>query len=370
MVNNEVSLSIQKGFFHPICNPTEIERVFNVQNAQDYILKIRAETIVDHMRLFRVYRNKALAKGNSWSLENSFSNSHYERFISHLSKANKERCHEVSYGNIFSNQATGSIFKSPYGPIINISDSLNFFLKFMNLGILNFKNDIPDRVRFNAIRIAIRVMLQTEALDFYMDPRGIVPKQVGIEMERSIPNELLFIAGHEFSHHLADHLSDQNISEKSIIRAIFEDETDYKPVPSYNQSQAEEFEADVLSIEVPKYSKRMKTNVLEGALSWFAKLIIYEHFIITAVPSRKNINLEHPSANDRYDFLLNTVELPPNFNKSYWENFKERLADVKSFIEYEVQNNITHYRFYGSVYLDEPNTEWRGKELIDRKDYY
>src|SRR3989344_3604214 len=114
-------IEIQKGFFHPVCNTKEIERVFNVQNAQDYILKIRAETIVDHMRLFRVYRNKALAKGQSWSLERSFSNSHYEKFISHLNKVNKENCEEVSYGNIFSNQTSGSIFKSPYGPIINIS---------------------------------------------------------------------------------------------------------------------------------------------------------------------------------------------------------------------------------------------------------
>ena len=31
--------------------------------------------------------------------------------------------------------------------------------------------------------------------------------------------------------------------------------------------------------------------------------------------------------------------------------------------------NFDMYEMYGSVYLDKPNTNWRGRELIDRKDY-
>ena len=31
--------------------------------------------------------------------------------------------------------------------------------------------------------------------------------------------------------------------------------------------------------------------------------------------------------------------------------------------------NCEMYKFYGSLYLAEPNTEWRGRELIDRVDY-
>lgn len=38
-------LEIQKQFFRPICNEFEIERIFNVQNSEDLLLKIRAETI-------------------------------------------------------------------------------------------------------------------------------------------------------------------------------------------------------------------------------------------------------------------------------------------------------------------------------------
>jgi len=369
-MNNPPPINFQKTFFDPICNRAEIERIFDVKNAQDYLLKIRAETIVDHMRLFRVYRNKALAKGKFWSLEKSFSTRHYESFLSHLSKENKEKCKEITYGNIFSNQTNGLIFRSTFGPIINISDSLQFFLKFMNLGLLEFNSKVPNSVRINAIRIAIRVMLQTEALDFYMDPRGIVPKDVAIGMEKSIPDQMLFIAGHEFAHHLCGHLSDERTDEIPIFRAIIDDSKDYKPITSYSQSQAEEFEADIVSIELPKYSSSKKKAVLEAALLWYSNLEIYEHFIHCAVPSRRSVQQSHPSAHDRYDFLLNNVVLPKNFNENYWNDYRKTIDAVKLIVENEVKNNLPNYQFYGSLYLAAPNTEWRGKELIDRKDYY
>jgi hypothetical protein len=47
------NIEFEKHFFRPVCNEQEIERIFNVKNANDYLLKLRAETIVDHMRLFR-----------------------------------------------------------------------------------------------------------------------------------------------------------------------------------------------------------------------------------------------------------------------------------------------------------------------------
>lgn len=370
MTDSLNDIEFQKGFFHPVCSKSEIDRIFNVQNAQDYLLKIRGETVVDHMRIFRVYRNKALRKGKNWSLEGSFSDKHYKKFITHLNEENKEKCSAITYGNIFSNKPTGSIFKSPYGPIINISDSLNFFLKFMNLGLLNFEEEVPMHVRVNAIRIALRVMLQTEALDFYMDPRGKVPINVGIAMEKDIPNELQFIAGHEFAHYLCDHLSDNDTSDKPIFRSIFEDQIDYKPTTTYNQSQVEEFEADLISIELPQYSNTMKTKVLEGSLSWFIKLDLYEHFIKTCVPSRKILKQDHPSASKRFDFLLKQVELPKNFDAGIWEKYKTTTELMKKVIEDDVKNDLSNYRFYGSLYLDEPDSKWRGKELVDRVDYY
>lgn len=43
-------------FFAPILNQDEIERVFNPKSTDDYLLKMRAEAIVDNTRLWRVIR--------------------------------------------------------------------------------------------------------------------------------------------------------------------------------------------------------------------------------------------------------------------------------------------------------------------------
>ena len=45
---------------------------------------------------------------------------------------------------------------------------------------------------------------------------------------------------------------------------------------------------------------------------------------------------------------------------------------LKKFINEDISENygeVYDDELYGSVYLDLPNTEWRGKELIDRVDY-
>jgi hypothetical protein len=94
---------IQRQFFRPICSSPEIERIFNVTNAADYLLKLRADTLVDHMRLFRVYRNKALLNEKSWSLEGSFSDLHYKAVLAKLPPFARALCRPITFGDIFSN---------------------------------------------------------------------------------------------------------------------------------------------------------------------------------------------------------------------------------------------------------------------------
>ena len=38
-----------------VCSPEEIDRILNVKDASDYLLKLRADTIVDNTRLWRVF---------------------------------------------------------------------------------------------------------------------------------------------------------------------------------------------------------------------------------------------------------------------------------------------------------------------------
>ena len=41
----------------------------------------------------------------------------------------------------------------------------------------------------------------------------------------------------------------------------------------------------------------------------------------------------------------------------------------EDFVKQDVMENFEAYEMYGSLYLAAPNTEWRGRELIDRVDY-
>jgi hypothetical protein len=45
------------------------------------------------------------------------------------------------------------------------------------------------------------------------------------------------------------------------------------------------------------------------------------------------------------------------------ESFKPPLSEFLSL-------HIDSFETYGSIYLDSPNTAWRGEKLIDRVDYY
>jgi hypothetical protein len=233
---------------------------------------------------------------------------------------------------------------------------------------MDFGNTVPEYVAINSIRIALRVMLQTEALDFLMDPRGIVPSDIGFEIHKTIPYQMQYIAGHEFSHYLLDHLSDKKFTNKPIFKAIFSSQTDYNSQIIYNYSQKNELEADVISIELPNYNDEEKTKILEAALVWFASLDLYEeveHAILPPVGI-----LSHPPARGRFENLLEKVKLPKNFNLDQWKRILQTIDYYKKFFVEDVSLHIENYEIYGSVYLDKPNTKWRGKELIDRKDYY
>jgi len=361
---------IEKFFFHPICNAEEIERVFNVKNANDYLLKLRAETIVDHMRLFRVYRNKALMDEKRWSLEKSFKTAHYDRFLSRLTTDDRSRCLEVTFGNIFSNDPNGSIFTTDFGPIITISDSLQFFLKFAHLAIFRFESEVPPHVQLNGLRIAIRVMMMTESLDFLMDPRGTVSVDVGERIHAPLSQQMEFIAGHEFAHHILGHLSDLDIKTKPIIFAISPQEKDYKPMKVYNRSQQEEFDADVQAILLPNYDNNERKNILEAALTWFGALELYEAVSDEIFPLAPGSYETHPSARDRFDNLLTKVPTPSGFSIEDAKMLLRTIDMYKEVLLDDVSTNVENYEFYGSVYLDKPNTKWRGRELVDRVDYY
>jgi hypothetical protein len=362
-------LDIQKGIFRPICNKDEIDRVFSVKNADDYLLKLRAETIVDHMRLFRVYRNRALLDEENWSLEKSFDKTHYEKFLAKLEAPEREICNEVTYGDVFSTEPNGQIFSSEYGPIVTISNSLNYFLEFMHLALLEFETEVPSHIRMNSLRIAIRVMLQTEALDFDLDPRGIIPSEIMKGMQAVIPLQLQFIAGHEFSHFILGHLSEDSTVERPMFSAIGADTEEDKLKKIFTLSQQQEFDADIQAFLLPKYSEAERSDVLYATLLWFGSVELYEAARDVMFPPSSTILRTHPAPRERYENLLSKVPTPEGFDIAGARDFLELLGNMTQVLQEDITLHMDKYELEGSHYLDEPNTKWRGRELIDRVDY-
>ena len=141
---------IQRQFYRPICTEPEIDRIFNVQNTDDYLLKLRADTAVDHMRLFRVLRNRCLRNPDNWSLTNSFDQSTFSNYVGRLRQQEKEMCSGITAGFVFSNDPNGACERTDYGDIITVSNALEYFLFYMNMAYLDFGVEVPGHVRLAA----------------------------------------------------------------------------------------------------------------------------------------------------------------------------------------------------------------------------
>ena len=188
MENNPI-LENEGIWFVGFCNENEIKRILAPQTPTDILLQKRANIVADSTRLYRVYLNKA-RYFKDWSFEKSFKELHYIGVLEHLTNEDKERCKDITFGDIFSNDVNGYAEKDKkWGRLIYLNESLQFFMKFSNLALLEFKTDVPLRIRFNSLKIAIRTIMKSEALDFFLDPRGIVPKEVGEKMLQPIKYE-------------------------------------------------------------------------------------------------------------------------------------------------------------------------------------
>lgn len=357
---------LEEAWYLPYCTPEEVKRILEPKSAADFLLSERANIVADNMRYTRVYMNKARIFPD-WSFEKSFRTKHYTRVLHFLSEEDKQICQDITFGDMFSNDVNGYAYNNnQWGKFISLNEALRFFMRFCNLSLLEFSYDVPDTIRLNSLRIAIRVLLKQEAMDFFMDPRGAVPESVGMKMLSPIENELQFIAGHEFSHHLLGHLSDNNLTVRPFLVV---DNKSYEQ-PIYNVSQLQEFEADIEALVRPKYKKQRYTDIVFAALLWFCSLELGEAAQNYLQPQSSYILKTHPDANERFENILRNVNWPTRLEKTHIFKLKERTKKMKELLIDDIATQIEYYEFYGSVYLDKPNTEWRGKELVDRVDYY
>lgn len=150
-----------------------------------------------------------------------------------MPKEKQEVCKQVSFGSIISSDPNGLIFDTPYGICSTYSEPLRYFTQYSCLALLEFNGKIPWEVRIQAMRIAIRIMLQSEALDFEVDPRGIIPEEMINIINPIYPAQTSFLAAHEYSHLLNGDLNSDSLQKVALLQSHFEDQTDYKMINAY-----------------------------------------------------------------------------------------------------------------------------------------
>ena len=351
-----------------VCSPEEIDRILNVNDASDYLLKLRADTIVDNPRLWRVFSALSKKYGEKWSLSRYFTAYCYADVKHRMSPEHQELCKSVAYGSIISSDPNGLIFDTDYGICSTYSMSLKYFTQYSMLALLYFTKEVPFHVRLQAMRIAVRVMLQKEALDFELDPRGIIPDEISRVINPIFSAQMSFLAGHEYSHLINGDLNNDNKCQMAVLKARFADETDYKMINAYNMKQKREFSADLGALEYPIINNELYSYQYHVTMLWFAALAIYEAAENTIFPPFGVQS--HPGAKARYHNILENAKTPFDFNEDFYcRDLPDLVSEWEKIIIQDVSENYDKYEMYGSAYLGAPNTEWRGRELIDRVDY-
>lgn len=354
--------NIAKFFYMSLCSHEEIERIFNVSSASDYLLKIRADATVDHVRIHRVFMRRMADAGKSWSFNDYFDNGPFDNYVKNLVNEDYKAAQELTAGFVFCNKPNGQIEKTEFGNIITISESLRYFLYFMNLAILDHGDaDVPQDVRSAAIKIAIRTMLQTEALDFDIDPRGEIPKKVHDEIKYHTDRQLEFIVGHEFAHHFLGHLNDANLIDGTYLSL---QELGDKTHKFFSYAQQDELDADISAIERPVYTPGMRADLVNRALFFFVYVDIYQGVKDQISPSMGGAK-SHPDPIDRFHHMYNHFKDRIELDEENLKNLL-KLSEIykKSLVE-DVALNFESYESYGSIYL----AQWHRKMLIDRVDF-
>ena len=138
----------------------------------------------------------------------------------------------------------------------------------------------------------------------------------------------------------------------------------------YYSSHEKELAADLSAINLSRFSDKEYSLYYFYAQLWFSMLAIIEAAEDYIFPSAKTPS--HPSAKVRYKNILEKARKPYDFKENenlYRVSLPNMIDQWSNFIIDDVALHFEYYEMYGSAYLAEPNTEWRGRELIDRVDY-
>lgn len=365
VVSNEQieGLPINEAVFYSACSREEIKKLLDVRNAEDYLLKLRADEIAENSRFHRVFlaRKKTV---KDWSITDYFKNSIFDDYVNLLPNSKYKKCKGVTSGFAFLKEPVGKCIKTKYENLILLSESLRYFLYYMNLFMLSPYFEVPPQDAMHSFMIAIRIMLENEALDFDIDQRGVLPDNIDYSLKRIIKYQLKFVVGHEYAHHILDHLNNAKVNECSISDVLPINRNPNR-IKVYNHSQKNEFEADWYSIKNARFSPYEKAEVVNAAFLFFQALDLF-HFVKEFFHPDSSGFKSHPEPINRLWKLRKRISKRHGYNNKDIEKSITNIESFKSYILKEVlpfQSEL--FEFYGSMYLP----SYKHRNLIDRIDF-
>ncbi|MCQ2002357.1 hypothetical protein [Rhizobium sp. NRK18] len=354
---NQIDTNI---FYRLASSREEFPRIVNPRTAEDELLRIQADAITNHTRIYRVMLARARSRGSNTLLTDEHRKD-FDEYISYLPEFEKLICEDIPCRYILTNNYEAMCLKVDNGKVIIVSEVLRYFLYFMNLGTISFDEKIPQGVRNSAIMIAIRTLLLSESLDFDLDPRGIVPDSINDQIERLVSWQMKFIIGHEYAHHILDHDAEDTLYACSSMR--FCDGDDPGEWTGYLRRHTQEFDADSYSISAVE-ENRVRDNLFVGGTSFLLALYVFETVAAVIDPSFLEIN-SHPSTVTRYRKLVALAPAETNSIMKEADSVTRMYDDIADSLIAHFRRHPQAFTQYGSIYLD----EWRGPILRDRIDY-
>jgi hypothetical protein len=249
-------------FYLPFCTREEIFRMREKKTTEDHLLWLRAEAIADQPRFCRVFRSR-LKDVKNWSLTGWYAKKESARdeYLNGLMRSAKQKVSSIPAGMALLKDVNAMCCKTEHGNFIAISEALEHFLYYMNLATYgeSFQLDINDQMA--ALVIGVRTMLGSESIDFDIDPRGTPPRHIDEAIKQITHDQISFTFGHEYAHHLLDHLSHGQIKKKTLSEILYVSEVE-KSIGSYAYKHKQEYEADFFSIKninsLIEYLKKVK----------------------------------------------------------------------------------------------------------------
>lgn len=352
-------------FFAPFCSRSDIEKIKTPKIASDFLLKLRAESIVDNPRLIRVFKSRNGNKTN-WSLENFYrERTREETYLDNLSKGNYDKLKSIPAGSAYLNSVNAVCMKTELGNIIAVSEPLEHFLYFMNIFFYGENFGVKDEDIHASFRIAQRIMGGHESFDFDIDPRATLPEHIEAWINHVTDLQYQFILGHEYSHHLLGHVKDSNLHSEALSSFLHMHEGNNK-IKYYKYSHKLEYDADWHSIKNIKGNSNFKNELACAAFLTLMYLECSRMILDYINPRRTNQISSHPDPVSRIYKIRKKLNNKYGYTREQLENNLRYFKDyTDSFITQYLVFNFDEFEKYGSHYL--PN--YKKKLLVDRIDF-